>query len=116
MKTFIEWLDANNLKEGIMPNMGQQAIPINQPQQQQAQQPQQIQQQPQQVSLSSLAHNVKDPNWHHLHDAFGQQFQKHPNDPQVLKLGQALYQAAQTGNMTGIQPFVQQHFNAQQMR
>ena len=108
MKTFNVWLKEKNIQEGLsdfLPNLGQRAIPI---------QPKQTSQ-PKQVSLSSLADQISDPDWHQLYDVFSNQYQKFPNDPQVSQLGQALYQAAQTGNMSGLQPFKQKHLYAQRI-
>lgn len=121
MKSFNEWLkDKVVLEDGFSPNMGQQAqMPqqnqqgppqqLQQPQQnQQNQQPQQNQQQPQQISLSTFANKISDASWHQLYNNFAKQYQNNPNDPQVSQLGQALYQAAQSGNMSGLQPFKNQ--------
>lgn len=137
MSKFSEWLKKKNVNEAglnqFMPNMGQKAMPMGQypaplpqgqqpmqkPQQGQGQapmQPQPAPAKPQQISLSSLASKVKDPTWHQLHDKFTTQFKTHANDPKVGQLGQALYQAAQTGNMTGLQPFKSQYLDAQPMR
>jgi hypothetical protein len=109
MKTFATWLKKKNIQEGLsgfMPNLGQRAIPIQQGQQQ-SNQP---------VQLSTLANKVSDPSWHQLYDVFSNQYKKFPNDPKVGQLGQALYQSAQNGDMSALQPFVQQHLQAQRMR
>ena len=96
MKTFTEWM-----KTEAFPDKRQYAFP-----QQQA---------PQQISLSSFADKVGDPDWHQLYDVFVQQHQKHSNDPKVMELGQALYQAAQSNNMSSLKPFVQQYLKAQRI-
>jgi hypothetical protein len=113
MKTFNEWLSAKNEAglSGFMPNMGQRAIPINQGQPAPAQQPQQ-----KQISLSTIAPNVKDPNWIQLYEIFTRMFGRQPNDPAVQQLGQALQSSGTTGNMTALQPFVQKFLKAQSMR
>lgn len=114
MKTFNEWLSAKNEAGlgGFMPNLGQQAIPINQGQAASAQQ----QQAPQKVSLSAIAPKIRDMNWISLYEVFERMFGRQPNDPVVQQLGQALLSSGQTGNMTAIQPFVQKFLKAQPMR
>ncbi len=99
---FNKWMEQKLQTENLgsfMPNMGQKAIPMNNPQSQQTQ--------PQKVSLSTFASKVRDPNWIQLYDKFTQVFARQPNDPNVSSLGQALYQAATTNNFNGLQPFVQ---------
>jgi hypothetical protein len=112
-KKFTEWLDAKH--EGFMdhlPNLGQKAIPINQTQQHVP--PSMQQQAPvKKVSLKDLSHEVDNADWHHLYDMFAQQYAKFPDDPQVKKLGMALYQSAQTKDMSSLQPFVAKHIHAQ---
>lgn len=68
-----------------------------------------------QVSLSSLAGKVSDLNWHQVYDVFARQHSKVPNDPEVQKMGQALFQAAQSGNMNIIQPYIQKYVHAQRI-
>lgn len=111
MKTFNEWLSAKNEAglSGFMPNLGQRAIPINQGQQQ-------APQQQKQVSLSTIAPNIKDPNWIQLYEIFERMFGRQPSDPKVQQLGQALHSSGTTGNMSALQPFVQQYLKAQPMR
>lgn len=116
MFKFSEWLKNKEINEaGLFPNVPQtqRAKPAQQPamgQAQQQTQPQAQQQaQPQQVSLSQYAPKMKDPTWHFLYDAFTQAYQKHPQDPKISQLGTALYQAAQSGNMAGLQPFRSQY-------
>ncbi len=96
MKSFTEWLNNEGLGD-YMPNMGQRATPINNPQSQQ------YPQQPKQISLSSLGSNVKDLTWHKLYDVFSKQFQRMPNDPEVESLGQLLHQSATSGNYSILQ-------------
>lgn len=103
MKTFVEWIAAKN--EGLadhLPNLGQRAIPIQRDQ-------------PQKVSLSTLADTVQDLDWHKLYDVFTKQYRMNPADPQVAQLGQSLYQAAQNGDMSSLQPFKQKHIYAQRV-
>lgn len=108
MKTFTQWLETK-VQEGLsgyLPNLGQRAIPINNPQ---------VNPQQKQVSLSSLANQVQDASWHQLYDVFSNQYKKFPNNPQVTQLGQTLYQAAQNGNMSVLQPFIQKYLYAQKV-
>ena len=105
MKKFSEWLKVRTENMTPAPNMGQAAAA---PVQQQAQ--------PQRVSLGDLGKQVTDPNWHHLYDAYARMYQRHPQDQQVQQLGVALYQAAQSKNMQGLQPFAQKYLHAQPIR
>lgn len=75
------------------------------------------QQQPQQpqIKLSDFEDKVGDINWHSLYEIFVRQHSRNQNDPKVMQLGQALYQAAQSNNMSVIQPFVQQYLKAQRI-
>lgn len=108
MISFIKWLESKTNENA---NIGGWATPVNK--QPPPQQVQHQQQQQQQVSLSSFADKVSDPVWHQLYDVFSTQHQKFPNHPNVAKLGMALYQAAQNGDMSVLEPFKQQHLNAQ---
>lgn len=104
MQKFSEWL--KNKHEGFndfLPNMGQRATPYPK-----EAQPNQAPSQPKQISLSTMADQISDLTWHQLYDVFSKQHQRFPSDPKVGQLGQALYQAAQSGNMSGLQPFKQQ--------
>lgn len=60
-------------------------------------------------SLRSIADKVGDINWQTVHDAFDRSFQRNPKDPEVQKMGQALYQAYQTGDMRHIKDYVQRY-------
>lgn len=128
MKTFLEYAEQRgvNLSE-MFPNMGQRAIPINgggakapQPGPTPATPPPPggpgagaTPAGPKQVSLSSLADRVQDPDWHQLYEKFSEWHKKHQGNPKVQELGMALYRAAQSGDMSGIKPFVQQFLKAQ---
>lgn len=109
MKTFEQFVMQKNEAglSNFMPNMGQRAIPVNQGSPQAG---------PQQVSLSQFAGRIKDPNWQSLYQNFTRQHQTHGTDPKVQQLGQALHQAATTGNMSMLQPFAQQQVHAQPVR
>jgi hypothetical protein len=106
MKTFYEWLEAMTVN---------QPVPQAQPQQQ-TPQPQQAPQQPKTVSLSTLAPQVSDTNWHSLYDYFAQRQPKTPNDPAIKELGATLYQTAQNNNFNALQPLVAKYIHAQPIR
>lgn len=111
MKTFSEWMASEGLSD-FLPNLGQRAIPINQPQTSPANQ----QPQGKKISLSTLAGQVQDMNWHSLYDVFERQYRRAPQDPAVGQLGMALYQSAQSGNFALLKPFVQKHLQAQRLQ
>jgi len=135
MKKFHEWLKERAQNEGfgnLLPNIGQRAIPINQTGPQAQPSPGQAAAgpagqgtppgqpptpgEPKRISLSTFADQISDPNWLQLYEIFTRQFQKTPQDPEVGKLGMALYQSAQSGDMSGLQPFVAKHLHAQPMK
>jgi len=103
-------LEKNLFKEMVP---GRQATPINDPHMQQVAKSA-MASQPQQVKLSDLASQVSDIKWHQLYDVFARQFRMNPKDQNVTAMGQALHQAATTGNMAAIQPFLSQ-VNAQRI-
>lgn len=103
-------LEKNLFKEMVP---GRQATPIDDPYMKQVAQSA-MASQPQQVKLSDLASQVSDIKWHQLYDVFARQFKMNSNDKNVQAMGQALHQAATTGNMASIQPFLGQ-INAQRI-
>jgi len=90
MKTFGEWIQQNEAM-GMIPNQTTQP----------------------QMNLTSFANKVQDPNWHQLHSVYANQFKKNPNDPKLQQFGQTLYQAAQSGNMTTLSPYLKQYSQGQ---
>jgi hypothetical protein len=99
---FAEWLKVKENLASHLPNMGQRAIPVNQ-------------NAPKRISLKDLAHQVDDPNWHHLYDFFAQQYAKYPDHPDVKNLGSMLHQSAQSKDMTPLQPYVAKYIHAQKI-
>lgn len=127
MKLFREWLAAKN-EAGLsdfMPNMGQRAIPINQtgpqvapqaPQQNVAPGASDLQGVMTQLARIEGSRRVTDFNWLQLLEIFERQAGRHPNDPTVFQLGTALLQAGKTGNMKGLDPYIQKYLKAQRIQ
>jgi hypothetical protein len=59
-----------------------------------------------QVKLSDYAAKISDLKWHQVYDTFTRQHARMPADQNVVKMGQALYQAATTGDMSHIRPYL----------
>lgn len=52
------------------------------------------------VSLSDFASKITDIKWHQVYDAFARRYRMNPTDPNVGQIGQSLYQAAMTNDMS----------------
>lgn len=64
-------------------------------------------------AVDSLVGDVKDPNWIQLSEVFDRLHSRHPNDPKVTALGQALVETGVSGNTRSLSPYVQQYLKAQ---
>jgi hypothetical protein len=67
----------------------------------------------QQVKLSDLAGGVTDMDWFRLYEVFARQHERHPEDPSVTELGNALYQSAKSGDYSILDPFKRKYIWAQ---